>query len=96
MFAAIIETALLTMGESPTEQRLEACLRNMLSWYKGDGLYGDGNDFHFDYYNSFVIHPMLADVLRVLQTHDERFAPFQHVVLRVPALCGDSRATHRT
>lgn len=34
-------------------------------WYKGDGWYGDGPDFHFDYYNSFVIQPMIIQVLDV-------------------------------
>jgi hypothetical protein len=29
----------------------------------GDGAYGDGPQFHWDYYNSFVIQPMLLDVL---------------------------------
>jgi len=33
----------------------------MVSWYKGDGIYGDGPNFHYDYYNSFVIHPMLLE-----------------------------------
>ncbi|HZA36135.1 MAG TPA: DUF2264 domain-containing protein, partial [Vicinamibacterales bacterium] len=33
--------------------------------YKGDGVYGDGPSFHWDYYNSFVIQPMLLDVLDV-------------------------------
>ncbi len=27
------------------------------NWYKGDGLYGMGPDFHMDYYNSYVILP---------------------------------------
>src|SRR5207249_10188343 len=31
------------------------------------GAYGDGPAFHWDYYNSFVIHPMLLDVLNVLR-----------------------------
>ena len=35
----------------------------MEQFYKGDGWYGDGKDFHFDNYNSFVIHPMLHDAL---------------------------------
>ena len=35
--------------------------------YKGDGAYGDGPAFHWDYYNSFVIHPMLIDVLDVFK-----------------------------
>jgi hypothetical protein len=30
-------------------------------------MYGDGPDFHWDYYNSFVIHPMLLDVLETCQ-----------------------------
>jgi len=31
----------------------------------GDGTYGDGAEFHWDYYNSYVIQPMLLEVLRV-------------------------------
>ena len=43
--------------------RVDYALRQHEQWYKGDGAYGDGPDFHWDYYNSFVIHPMLIDVL---------------------------------
>ena len=46
--------------------RVDYALRQHDQWYKGDGAYGDGPDFHFDYYNSFVIHPMLLDVLDAL------------------------------
>ena len=35
----------------------------MNTWYKGDGVYGDGPPFHWDYYNSFVIQPMLLNIL---------------------------------
>jgi hypothetical protein len=38
-------------------------------------VYGDGEFFHFDYYNSFVIHPMLLDVLSVLRQKDSKFEP---------------------
>jgi hypothetical protein len=82
MFAAIVEAALLEFGEPTIEKRLEGCLRKMFGWYAGDGAYGDGEFFHFDYYNSFVIHPMLLDVLAVLQRHDPQFAPALAVVLR--------------
>jgi hypothetical protein len=82
MFAAMVEAALLTMGENPIESRLEGCLQRMLGWYKGDGAYGDGEFFHFDYYNSFVIHPMLLDVLAVLKEKDNRFVPVYAKVLR--------------
>jgi len=73
MFAAMVEAVLQTMGEKTIEERLEGCVRRMLSWYRGDGVYGDGEFFHFDYYNSFVIHPMLLDVLSVLKRKDSQF-----------------------
>jgi hypothetical protein len=43
----------------------------MESWYLGDGVYGDGPEFHWDYYNSYVIHPMLLQVLRVSHKHGQ-------------------------
>ena len=73
MFAAIIEAALQIMGEQTIADRFEGCVENMLGWYKGDGVYGDGEFFHFDYYNSFVIHPMLVDVLLVLKQKDRQY-----------------------
>ena len=73
MFAAMVEAVLQTIGEKTIEERLEGCVRRMLSWYRGDGVYGDGEFFHFDYYNSFVIHPMLLDVLSVLKRKDSQF-----------------------
>jgi hypothetical protein len=81
MFAATVEAALLGMGEPTVGDRLEGCLRRMLGWYRGDGAYGDGEWFHFDYYNSFVIHPMLLDVLEALRQRDGRFGPAREVVL---------------
>ena len=81
MFAAMVEAALLMMGEKTIEDRLEGCVRRMLGWYEGDGVYGDGEFFHFDYYNSFVIQPMLVDVLSVLQQKNSRFGPVYGKVL---------------
>jgi hypothetical protein len=43
--------------------RIDYALKQHEQWYLGDGLYGDGPHFHFDYYNSFVIHPMLIDII---------------------------------
>ena len=43
--------------------RIDYAVRMFQFWYKGDGVYGDGEPFHADYYNSFVIHPMLLDIL---------------------------------
>lgn len=43
--------------------RIDYALMKHAEWYKGDGWYGDGEAFHWDYYNSFVIQPMQWDVL---------------------------------
>src|SRR6188768_830196 len=43
--------------------RIDYAVRAHQQWYVGDGLYGDGPTLHWDYYNSFVIQPMLLDVL---------------------------------
>ena len=82
MFAAMVEAALLKFGEPTIETRLENCVRKMLGWYAGDGNYGDGEFFHADYYNSFVIQPMLVEVLQTLAGYDARFLPALAAVVR--------------
>jgi len=59
----MIESALSFMGVAWDVMRVDYAIRTINSWYKGDGLYGDGPEFHYDYYNSFVIHPMLLNIL---------------------------------
>jgi hypothetical protein len=81
LFAAMVEAGLLEFGQTTMTDRLEDCLRKMLGWYCGDGIYGDGEFFHFDYYNSFVIHPMLLDVLSILKRHDAVFGEAYGIVL---------------
>lgn len=82
MFAAMVEALLFELGEETVEARLEASLRHMLGWYKGDGMYGDGEWFRCDYYNSFVIQPMLLEVLEVLKRHDPRYQSVWETVVR--------------
>jgi len=81
LFAAMVEAALHIMGEPTIQERFEDCVRRMLGWYKGDGTYGDGEFFHWDYYNSFVIHPMLLDALAVLKQKDASFEPIYRTEL---------------
>lgn len=38
-------------------------------FYIGDGWYKDGSVFHMDYYNSYVIHPFLAEIYKELSDH---------------------------
>ena len=65
LFSATVEACLKALGADWDRTRVDYAVRQHEQWYKGDGAYGDGPDFHWDYYNSFVIHPMLVDVLDV-------------------------------
>jgi hypothetical protein len=65
LFAATIETFLLSIGEEVNAIRIDTAIDLIQSWYVGDGWYSDGERFHFDHYNGYVIHPMLTEVLRV-------------------------------
>ena len=63
------------MGEKVDEKRLTYGIEKFSNtWYVGDGTYADGEYYHWDYYNSFVIQPMYIDILRVLRTKDEQYS----------------------
>lgn len=66
LFTAMVEAGLDALGAPFDATRVEYAVREHEQWYKGDGTYGDGPPFHWDYYNSFVIHPMLVDVVAAL------------------------------
>jgi hypothetical protein len=66
LFAAMIEVFLLSIGEAYDPMRVEVAVHKMDEWYAGDGWFSDGSRFHLDYYNSYVIQPMLTDILKVL------------------------------
>ena len=42
-----------------------AC-RKVEEWYVGDGWYADGPSFAFDYYSSYVFHPMYLETLQAM------------------------------
>jgi hypothetical protein len=63
LFSATVEAGLKSLGAGWDRLRVDYALRQHEQWYKGDGAYGDGPEFHWDYYNSFVIHPMFVDVV---------------------------------
>ena len=64
LFSATIEAFFLSIGEPWDAMRIDYAIRKHEDWYKGDGIYGDGPNFHWDYYNSFVIQPMLVDIYK--------------------------------
>ena len=73
MFSATIEAALLEFTGECDLKPIHYALKRHKEWYKGDGWYGDGRNFHLDYYNSYVIHPMLLQVLKVVVKYDSSY-----------------------
>ena len=70
LFTAATEAALCALGQSWDRSRVDYALRMHMQWYVGDGAYGDGPTFHWDYYNSFVIQPFLLAILDTLGNQD--------------------------
>lgn len=66
LFSALIEAFFFWAGESWNSAPVEQALARHEEWYKGDGTYGDGPFLHWDYYNSYVIHPYLVEILGLL------------------------------
>lgn len=66
LFATTVEVFLHRAGAPRDEARMLEGIRLHREWYVGDGMYGDGPEFHWDYYNSFVIQPMFVEALDVL------------------------------
>ncbi|RAK05174.1 hypothetical protein C8C77_1327 [Halanaerobium saccharolyticum] len=81
LFSAVVEAALAFMGEDYDSVRIDYALREHQNWYLGDGVYGDGPEFHFDYYNSFVIQPMMLDIIKVMQDKDSEIAEMEAKII---------------
>ena len=74
LFAAMNEVFLLSIGEDWDPMRVDMTVKLFAGdWYTGDGWYTDGDRFHYDYYNSYVIHPMMVQVLETLTKHRTHF-----------------------
>ena len=77
LFSALIEAFFLQIGEDHDRMRIDYALRQHDQWYKGDGMYGDGPEFHWDYYNSFVIQPYIRAILPIVAVADKSYAAMQ-------------------
>lgn len=69
LFSAAIEAFLLSAGEHSNNDIITAAVQKIEGWYVGDGWYSDGPHFALDYYNSYVIHPFMIDVLNISVRH---------------------------
>lgn len=69
LFSGMIEAFFCFYGYEFDALRIEYGVREFAHhWYVGDGVFSDGMDYHWDYYNSFVIQPYLAAIVHILHT----------------------------
>ncbi len=83
LFSAMIECFLRFAGEGDWDRmRIDYALRQHMQWYRGDSIYGDGEDVHVDYYNSFVIQPMLVDIINAVGNEEGDWRGMREPILR--------------
>lgn len=72
LFASLIEATIWKFTGEANIDKIEYGVKKHMEWYVGDGMYGDGHQFHWDYYNSFVIQPLLLEIFKVCaaKNHD--------------------------
>ncbi len=66
LFSSTIESFMAKAGGSYDQYRVNSTCRKMEEWYVGDGWYADGPVFAFDYYSSYVFHPMYLETLQAM------------------------------
>lgn len=67
LFSSTIEAFLAKAGAQYDEYRVNSAVRKTEEWYVGDGWYSDGPVFSFDYYSSYVFHPMYLETLAAMR-----------------------------
>ena len=67
LFSSTIEGFLAKAGAECDEYRVNSAIRKVEEWYTGDGWYADGPSFAFDYYSSYVFHPMYLETLQSMK-----------------------------
>lgn len=73
LFSAMVECGLKEFSGEWNFETVKRALDSHQVWYKGDGIYGDGATFHLDYYNSYVIHPLMLQVLTVTKKYNPEY-----------------------
>lgn len=72
LFSSTIESLLAKAGADADIYRVNSAIRKTEEWYTGDGWYADGPDFAFDYYSSYVFHPMYLETLAAMRDSGKR------------------------
>lgn len=82
LFSCMVEAGIHRLGGQCDKLRAAYGVRQFMQWYKGDGVYGDGPELHVDYYNSFVIVPMLIDIINEFEGLIDELTELKPLVLK--------------
>jgi hypothetical protein len=74
LFSGMIEAFFCKYGIEYDAVRIEYGIREFAQhWYVGDGVFSDGMEYHWDYYNSYVIQPYLTNILSVMALKNKSY-----------------------
>jgi len=76
LFSSVIESVIWKITGECEMSHIEYAVNKHMDWFLGDGIYGDGPNFYWDYYNSYVIQPFLLETLRVCKEMGSPLAEF--------------------
>ncbi len=82
LFAAMREAFIWKVTGECTRKTIEYALSKHQDWYAGDGAYGDGPAYHWDYYNSYVIQPLLLEILKICREKQDPLGEFYPKALK--------------
>jgi hypothetical protein len=77
LFSGMIEAFFCKYNLEYDQLRIEYGIRQFAQqWYVGDGNFSDGSEYHWDYYNSYVIQPYLSTIMEVMGKKNRLYAWF--------------------
>ncbi len=77
LFSGMIEAFFCKYSMEYDKVRVEYGVREFMQhWYVGDGLFSDGMQYHWDYYNSYVIQPYLSNILDIIALKTRSYEGF--------------------
>jgi hypothetical protein len=86
LFSGMIEAFFLKYSYAYNPLTIEYGVRTFMhQWYIGDGMFSDGDRFHMDYYNSFVIHPYLKEIIDIAYEKTGRYKAEKEKLQKVNA-----------
>lgn len=74
LFRGMIEAFLASIDQDYDLFTLSLVVNKVNEWYLGDGWYSDGKEFSLDYYQSYVFHPMIVEILEVAKQKNLHFS----------------------